>query len=123
VTNYLCLAFIVLILVVMYLTPPIRISVMLIPAWILVLWVAFKLKKRRWVRFDRGQARSHDLNRFVGAGLPAMLSAALVAVDHFLRRAERIDRRRHAGIHGAMQQRFANLSTVQPLFNAPRTCP
>ena len=46
-TNYLCLAFIVLILVVMYLTPPIRISVMLIPAWIAVLWVAFKLKKAR----------------------------------------------------------------------------
>jgi aromatic amino acid transport protein AroP len=50
VSNYLCLAFIVLILVVMYLTPPIRISVMLIPAWILVLWVAFKLKKARQAR-------------------------------------------------------------------------
>ena len=47
VTNYLCLGFIVLILVVMYLTPPIRISVLLIPAWIAVLWVAFRLKKRR----------------------------------------------------------------------------
>jgi len=33
--------------VVMYLTPPIRISVMLIPVWIAVLWVAFKLKKAR----------------------------------------------------------------------------
>lgn len=50
VTNYLCLAFIVLILVVMYLTPPIRISVMLIPGWILVLWVAFKMKKARQAR-------------------------------------------------------------------------
>lgn len=47
VTNYLCLAFIVLILVVMYLTPPIRISVMLIPVWIAVLGVAFHLKKKR----------------------------------------------------------------------------
>jgi len=46
-TNYLCLAFIVLILVVMYLTPPIRISVMLIPGWIAVLYVAFRLKKAR----------------------------------------------------------------------------
>nr|WP_314878060.1 amino acid permease [uncultured Pseudomonas sp.] len=47
VTNYMCLAFIVLILVVMYLTPPIRISVMLIPLWIAALGVAFKLKKQR----------------------------------------------------------------------------
>ena len=46
VTNYLCLAFIVLILVVMYLTPPIRISVLLIPAWIATLGVAFWLKKK-----------------------------------------------------------------------------
>jgi aromatic amino acid transport protein AroP len=46
VTNYLCLAFIVLILVVMYLTPPIRISVLLIPAWIATLGVAFWLRKK-----------------------------------------------------------------------------
>ncbi|MEB3903069.1 aromatic amino acid transporter AroP, partial [Pseudomonas putida] len=49
-SNYLCLAFIVLILVVMYLTPPIRISVMLIPLWIAVLWIAFRMKKARQVR-------------------------------------------------------------------------
>ena len=49
-SNYLCLAFIVLILTVMYLTPAVRISVMLIPAWILLLWIAFKLKKARVAR-------------------------------------------------------------------------
>ncbi|MDD0972737.1 amino acid permease [Pseudomonas fontis] len=45
-TNYICLAFLALILVVMYLTPGIRISVMLIPVWLAVLAVAFWLKKK-----------------------------------------------------------------------------
>jgi len=35
---------------VMYLTPPIRISVMLIPGWIALLYVAFRLKKARQAR-------------------------------------------------------------------------
>lgn len=45
-TNYVCLAFLALILVIMYLTPGIRISVLLIPAWLAVLAVAFWLKKK-----------------------------------------------------------------------------
>ncbi|MND98354.1 Aromatic amino acid transport protein AroP [compost metagenome] len=45
-TNYLCLVFLAVILVIMYLTPGIRISVMLIPVWLLVLGVAYWLKKR-----------------------------------------------------------------------------
>ena len=32
----------------------------------------------------------------------------LVGINHFLRRPERVDRRRYAGIHRAMQQRFTN---------------
>ncbi len=45
-TNYVCLAFLTLILVIMYLTPGIRISVLLIPVWLAVLGVAFWLKKK-----------------------------------------------------------------------------
>ncbi|MCY1408006.1 Aromatic amino acid transport protein AroP [compost metagenome] len=45
-TNYLCLAFLAVILVIMYLTPGIRISVLLIPVWLLVLGAAYWLKKR-----------------------------------------------------------------------------
>ncbi|MGH8381534.1 amino acid permease [Pseudomonas sp.] len=45
-SNYVCLAFLALILVIMYLTPGIRISVLLIPAWLAVLGVAFWLKKK-----------------------------------------------------------------------------
>ncbi|MNJ73951.1 Aromatic amino acid transport protein AroP [compost metagenome] len=41
-----CLAFLTLILVIMYLTPGIRISVLLIPVWLAVLGVAFWLKKK-----------------------------------------------------------------------------
>ena len=45
-TNYICLAFLALILLVMYLTPGINISVMLIPVWLVLLRLAFWLKKR-----------------------------------------------------------------------------
>lgn len=46
VTNYVCLAFLALILVIMYMTPGIRISVLLIPVWLAVLAVAFWMKKK-----------------------------------------------------------------------------
>ncbi len=44
--NYLCLAFMAGILVIMALTPGITISVVLIPVWLLVLAVGYWLKKR-----------------------------------------------------------------------------
>jgi len=43
-TNYLCLVFLAAILVVMYLTPDLRISVYLIPAWLAVLGIGYKLR-------------------------------------------------------------------------------
>jgi aromatic amino acid transport protein AroP len=43
-TNYLCLAFLAAILVVMYLTPDLRISVYLIPAWLAVLGIGYRLR-------------------------------------------------------------------------------
>ncbi|OLS59066.1 amino acid permease [Pseudomonas putida] len=46
-TNYLCLAFLAFILVVMAMTEGTRISVGLIPVWLLVLWIAYKLTKGR----------------------------------------------------------------------------
>ncbi|NSL55653.1 amino acid permease [Uliginosibacterium aquaticum] len=45
-TNYLCLAFMVGILIVMWLTPDTRISVSLIPVWLLVLWCFYALRRR-----------------------------------------------------------------------------
>ncbi|MBN4664425.1 amino acid permease [Pandoraea nosoerga] len=45
-TNYLCLAFLAGILVVMYLIPDLRISVYLIPVWLLVLGVGYRLRTK-----------------------------------------------------------------------------
>lgn len=49
--NYLCLVFLSLILVIMYMTEGIRISVQLMPIWLLMLWVGFLLTRRK---------KSHD---------------------------------------------------------------
>ena len=46
-TNYLCLAFLAFILVVMLMTDGIRISVALIPVWLLVLWGAYEVTRSR----------------------------------------------------------------------------
>ncbi|MBP2848443.1 amino acid permease [Dickeya oryzae] len=45
--NYLCLAFMVGILVIMSLTPGIQISVLLIPVWLIVLGIGYRFKKRQ----------------------------------------------------------------------------
>ncbi|MBC2678463.1 amino acid permease [Pseudomonas baltica] len=47
ITNWVCLLFLAGILVIMYMTPGIRISVLLIPLWLGVLAVAWMVKKRR----------------------------------------------------------------------------
>jgi aromatic amino acid transport protein AroP len=44
--NYLCLAFMAGILVIMYMTPDFRISVELIPAWLVVLGIGFIIKRK-----------------------------------------------------------------------------
>lgn len=44
--NYLCLAFTCGILIIMYLTPGIRISVMLIPVWLIILGIGYQIAKR-----------------------------------------------------------------------------
>jgi aromatic amino acid transport protein AroP len=46
-SNYLCLAFLAGITVVMYLTPGLRISVYLIPAWLLLLCIGYAVRQRR----------------------------------------------------------------------------
>ena len=45
--NYLCLAFLGLILVIMYFSEGIRISVLLMPVWVAVLWCGFMLTRRK----------------------------------------------------------------------------
>ncbi|MYN06822.1 amino acid permease [Pseudoduganella aquatica] len=46
-TNYLCLGFLAAILVVMYLTPDLRLSVYLIPVWLLALGLGYWSKQRK----------------------------------------------------------------------------
>ncbi|WP_179405005.1 amino acid permease [Burkholderia guangdongensis] len=48
-TNYFCLAFMAGILVVMYLTPDLRLSVYLIPVWLAVLGVGYRLRPKNAV--------------------------------------------------------------------------
>lgn len=45
-SNYLCLAFLAGILVIMYLTPGIRISVLLIPVWVAILGIGYVIKQK-----------------------------------------------------------------------------
>ncbi|KAF1854703.1 hypothetical protein Lal_00009377 [Lupinus albus] len=45
-TNYLCLAFMAGILVVMYLTPDLRLSVYLIPVWLAVLAIGYRFRQK-----------------------------------------------------------------------------
>lgn len=45
-SNYLCLVFLTGILVIMFLTPGIQISVLLIPVWVLILAIGYTLKKQ-----------------------------------------------------------------------------
>ncbi|MEX3238822.1 amino acid permease [Serratia quinivorans] len=51
--NYLCLVFLSLILVIMYFSEGIRISVLLMPVWILLLWVGFMLTRRKGTKVRR----------------------------------------------------------------------
>jgi aromatic amino acid transport protein AroP len=52
-SNYLCLGFVALLLVIMMMTPGLRLSVYLIPGWLLLLGLGFWLRERR-----AGKARS-----------------------------------------------------------------
>lgn len=45
--NYLCLLFLAAILIIMLMTPGIRISVLLIPVWVGVIWLGLYLSQRR----------------------------------------------------------------------------
>jgi aromatic amino acid transport protein AroP len=47
VTNYLCLAFLAGILVIMYLTPDLRSSVYLIPIWLAVLGISYRFRQKK----------------------------------------------------------------------------
>lgn len=51
--NHLCLVFLSLILVIMYFSEGIRISVLLMPVWILLLWVGFMLTRRKGAKVRR----------------------------------------------------------------------
>ena len=56
-SNWLCLAFLAGVLVVMYLTPELRLSVWLIPAWLSALYCGYRVKGRNGAPEGRGQTR------------------------------------------------------------------
>jgi aromatic amino acid transport protein AroP len=47
VSNWICLAFMALILVILAMTPGLSVSVLLVPAWLLVMWGGYVFKRRR----------------------------------------------------------------------------
>jgi aromatic amino acid transport protein AroP len=44
-SNYVCIAFMVLITVVLYLTPSVRVSVYALPVWVAAVYVMYRLRK------------------------------------------------------------------------------
>jgi aromatic amino acid transport protein AroP len=60
-SNYLCLAFLAGIVVVMYLTPELRLSVYLIPAWLVLLVIGYRSRRR--ARAPAAHAASADSSR------------------------------------------------------------
>ncbi|ATM86218.1 amino acid permease [Yersinia massiliensis] len=56
--NYLCLVFLSLILVIMYLTDGIQISVLMMPVWVALLWCGFMLTRRQ----KRGKIQTKNSN-------------------------------------------------------------
>jgi aromatic amino acid transport protein AroP len=52
-TNWLCLAFLAGILVIMFLTPDMRMSVWLIPVWLVVLGLGYRVSQRRALALAR----------------------------------------------------------------------
>ena len=48
--NYICLAFVAFILVIMLLIPGIRVSVYAIPVWVVFMWVCYLIKNKRAVQ-------------------------------------------------------------------------
>ncbi|MEM5368924.1 amino acid permease [Paraburkholderia azotifigens] len=45
--NWICLAFMAMILVILALTPGLNVSVLLVPVWLLVMWIGYVVKRRR----------------------------------------------------------------------------
>ncbi|VXC36872.1 aromatic amino acid transporter [Pseudomonas sp. 8Z] len=58
--NVLCLAFMAAIVVVMLMIPGIRVSVFMIPVWIVLLWCAYRLRKPTGARFETSFATSQE---------------------------------------------------------------
>jgi aromatic amino acid transport protein AroP len=47
VSNWICLAFMAMVMVILAMTPGLNVSVMLVPVWLLVMWAGYRLKERR----------------------------------------------------------------------------
>jgi aromatic amino acid transport protein AroP len=47
VSNWICLAFMAMILVILAMTPGLSVSVWLVPVWLLAMWVGYVVKRRR----------------------------------------------------------------------------
>jgi aromatic amino acid transport protein AroP len=47
VSNWICLAFMAMVMVILAMTPGLNVSVMLVPVWLLVMWAGYRFKERR----------------------------------------------------------------------------
>jgi aromatic amino acid transport protein AroP len=47
VSNWICLAFMALILVILAMTPGLSVSVWLVPVWLVLMWLGYVIKRRR----------------------------------------------------------------------------
>jgi aromatic amino acid transport protein AroP len=54
VSNWICLAFMALVLVILAMTPGLSVSVWLVPVWLLVMWAGYVFKRRRAATQQRG---------------------------------------------------------------------
>jgi aromatic amino acid transport protein AroP len=61
VSNYLCLVFLVAVVVIMLLTPSIRICAYLMPVWLVVVYLAYRVTGRSWVESAREEERAQSV--------------------------------------------------------------
>jgi aromatic amino acid transport protein AroP len=60
ISNYLCLVFLIAVVVIMLLTPSIRVCAYLMPIWLFVVYLAYRVTGRSWVEGARNEKRAQS---------------------------------------------------------------
>jgi aromatic amino acid transport protein AroP len=47
ISNWICLAFMAMVMVILAMTPGLNVSVMLVPVWLFAMWVGYRIKARQ----------------------------------------------------------------------------